>query len=59
MIIWVDAQLPPAIAVWISENSDAQALAVREVGLRDASDRQIFLAAKEAGSARIAIFCDC
>lgn len=46
MIIWVDAQLPPAIAVWITASSDNQAIAVREIGLRDASDRQIFLEAK-------------
>jgi predicted nuclease of predicted toxin-antitoxin system len=48
MIIWVDAQLPPAIAAWISETSDTQALAVRDLGMRDASDPQIFLAAKQA-----------
>lgn len=46
MIIWVDAQLPPAIAAWISDTFGIEAKAVRELGLRDATDRQIFLAAK-------------
>lgn len=50
MIIWVDAQFSPAIAAWISENFDAQAIPVRELGLRDAADREIFLAAKGAGT---------
>ncbi|HKP55046.1 MAG TPA: DUF5615 family PIN-like protein [Chloroflexia bacterium] len=47
MIIWVDAQLPPAIVGWINGNSAAHAIAVRELGLREASDRQIFLAARQ------------
>lgn len=50
MIIWVDAQFSPAIAAWITENSDAQAIPVRELGLRDAADREIFLAAKREGT---------
>lgn len=49
MTIWVDAQLSPAIAKWISENFPIQAMALRELGLRDASDRDIFQAAKQAG----------
>ena len=48
MKIWIDAQLSPAIAVWINENFDVTASAVRDVGLRDAEDVEIFLAAKEA-----------
>jgi predicted nuclease of predicted toxin-antitoxin system len=46
VVIWVDAQLPPAIAAWISDAFGMEAKAVRELGLRDAMDRQIFLAAK-------------
>ena len=46
MIIWVDAQFSPAIAAWITENIGVQAVAVRELGLRDAVDRHIFLEAK-------------
>ena len=46
MIIRVDAQLPPAIAAWITNTFGVEAKAVRELGLRDAADRYIFLAAK-------------
>ncbi len=51
MTIWVDAQLPPAIASWIAETYGVAALAVlavRDLGLRDAEDRDIFTAAKAA-----------
>ncbi len=47
MTIWVDAQLSPAIAVWIGENFDAKAVAVRDLNLRDSEDEEIFLAAKQ------------
>lgn len=47
MKIWVDAQLSPALAVWISSQFSIEAKAVRELGLRDATDHQIFLRAKE------------
>ena len=46
MIIWVDAQLPPAIAAWITENHGVTAVAVRDLGLRDATDQEIFTAAQ-------------
>jgi predicted nuclease of predicted toxin-antitoxin system len=46
MTIWVDAQLPPAIASWITENYEISALPVRDVGLRDATDEEIFAAAR-------------
>ncbi len=46
MIIWVDAQFSPAIADWITDTFGIEAKAVRELGLRDAADRRIFLAAK-------------
>jgi predicted nuclease of predicted toxin-antitoxin system len=48
MIIWVDAHLSPAIATWITTNFDVIALALRDVGLRDAEDPEIFAAAKTA-----------
>jgi predicted nuclease of predicted toxin-antitoxin system len=46
MTIWVDAQMSPAIAVWISRSFAVNALAVRELNLRDATDQEIFQAAK-------------
>ncbi|MBL8186522.1 MAG: DUF5615 family PIN-like protein [Acidobacteria bacterium] len=49
MIIWIDAQLSPAIAKWVNENFSVQAKPLKELGLRDSTDRQIFEAAKQAG----------
>lgn len=46
MTIWVDAQMSPAIAVWISRSFAVNAVAVRELGLREATDTEIFQAAK-------------
>ena len=46
MKIWVNAQLPPAIATWIAANFGVEAAAVRELNLRDATDSEIFAAAK-------------
>jgi predicted nuclease of predicted toxin-antitoxin system len=48
--IWIDAQLSPALAAWINRNYDEiEAKSVRAVGMRDAEDREIFQAAREAG----------
>jgi predicted nuclease of predicted toxin-antitoxin system len=47
MIIWVDAQLSPAIAIWMRQEFAVSAIAIRDLGLRDATDREIFLAAKQ------------
>ena len=49
MIIWIDAQLSPAIASWIRQNFTVDAVALRDIGLRDAEDEEIFIAAKNAG----------
>jgi predicted nuclease of predicted toxin-antitoxin system len=46
MIIWTDAHLSPAIAVWMTANFDVMAFSLRELGLRDAEDSEIFAAAK-------------
>ena len=42
MILWLDAQLPPSLAVWLSRTFGVDAHAMRDVGLRDAEDRAIF-----------------
>ena len=47
MIIWLDAHLSPGIAVWITGTFDIKAYALRDVGLRDAEDSEIFEAAKD------------
>ena len=48
MIIWIDAQLSPALASWITTNFSIKCHTVRELGLLGAKDRQIFQAAREA-----------
>jgi predicted nuclease of predicted toxin-antitoxin system len=51
MKIWLDAQLPPALARWFQEQPwDIKAVAVRDIGLRDASDPEIFAKARAAGA---------
>jgi predicted nuclease of predicted toxin-antitoxin system len=46
MRIWIDAQMSPAIAAWISSNYAVNAVAIRDLGLRDAEDKEIFEAAR-------------
>lgn len=48
MSIWIDAQLSPELARWITETFGLQAHAVRDLGLRDAQDSEIFQAARRA-----------
>ena len=48
MKIWVDAQLSPVIAQWLSSTYGVEAAAVRDLRLRDARDRDIFLTARDA-----------
>lgn len=50
MIIWLDAQLSPSLAPWIQSTFMVETHALRDVGLRDATDRAIFNAAKAAGA---------
>ncbi|MBW4468224.1 MAG: DUF5615 family PIN-like protein [Pegethrix bostrychoides GSE-TBD4-15B] len=46
MTIWVDAQLPPTLAAWLSITFDLEAAALRDLSLRDAQDIEIFEAAR-------------
>jgi len=50
VIVWVDAQLNPALAPWISGEFGVDAFSVKYLGLRDAADREIFEAARTAGA---------
>jgi predicted nuclease of predicted toxin-antitoxin system len=50
MNIWLDAQLSPAMAAWISAEFGVSVVAVRDLGLREAKDRGIFLSARQAGT---------
>lgn len=49
-MIWIDAQISPSIAGWISETLGFPATALRDIGLRDAADLEIFKAAREANA---------
>jgi predicted nuclease of predicted toxin-antitoxin system len=40
--IWVDAQPSPALATWMSTALGVEAMALRDLGLRDAEDSEIF-----------------
>lgn len=46
MKIWLDAQLPPTLANWLSDTFGVEAFALRDLSLRDAKDIEIFEAAR-------------
>ena len=49
--LWVDAQLSPSLAGWLRRTFGVDAEAVRDLGLRDAEDPDIFARARSAGAA--------
>ena len=48
MKLWIDAQLSPKLAQWLSEKYAVEASPVRRLGLHDATDDAIFDAARNA-----------
>ena len=50
MTLWLDAQLSPALAAWITATWGVDTQALRNLGLRDAEDEAIFQAARAAGA---------
>jgi predicted nuclease of predicted toxin-antitoxin system len=50
LTIWIDAQLSPDLALWLTEQFRVEARAVRDVHLRDAKDLEIYEAARRAGA---------
>ena len=50
MTLWIDAQLSPALARWVSEIFGVAAHAVRDLEFREVKDLAIFQAAREAGA---------
>jgi len=50
MILWIDAQLSPALAPWITAQFEIDAHSVKDLGYRNATDRAIFDAARGAGA---------
>lgn len=49
MILWIDAQLSPSLAPWITGQFGIEAYSANWLGYRDASDHVIFQAARQAG----------
>ena len=49
--IWIDAQLPPALAVWLERQHGVIAAHVLELGLVSADDSVIFDAARSGRAA--------
>lgn len=49
MKFWIDAQLPPALAAWLSARYGVEAIALKDLGMRDSTDGEIFSAARQAG----------
>ncbi len=48
MSVWIDAQISPMIAQWLRTELQIDAVAIRDVGLRDAEDAAIFFEARGA-----------
>lgn len=48
MKFWVDAQLPPMLADWLSRKYGVEAHSLCDLGLRDSPDIEIFQAARRA-----------
>lgn len=53
MKFWLDAQLPPQLAGWLAAEFGVVASPLRDLGLRDADDAQIFQQARQQGVALI------
>lgn len=51
MIVWVDAQLAPALAPWLTKELGVEAYSVRYLNLLHAKDRGIFDEARESNVA--------
>jgi predicted nuclease of predicted toxin-antitoxin system len=47
-MIWVDAHLSPALAKWITAEFGEAAQSVRDLGLRQAKDQDLFASARQA-----------
>lgn len=48
MTLWLDNQLPPALAAWMRSALSIECLPVRDLNLQRASDTEIFTAARNA-----------
>ncbi len=50
MKFWIDAQLSPTLAPWLSTTFAVEAFSARWLGCQHASDEEIFTAAREANA---------
>jgi predicted nuclease of predicted toxin-antitoxin system len=50
MKIWIYAQLPPTLANWLNTNFEVEAISLKELGLRDAKDTEIFEVARQSNA---------
>ena len=50
MKVWIDAQLSPGLARWLSDHQAVEAFSARWLGLHDATDETIFDAARRANA---------
>ena len=50
MKFWLDAHLSPKLAVWMRSDLGLDAYTLRDIGLRDSGDEEIFQAARTAGA---------
>lgn len=48
--IWLDNQLPPALATWVRATLGVECTSIRELALQRATDLDIFRAARAAGA---------
>jgi predicted nuclease of predicted toxin-antitoxin system len=48
--VWLDAQLSPLLVKWITETLGLDCRHVRDLGLRNSSDKEIFFAARKTGT---------
>ncbi|MEH2249551.1 DUF5615 family PIN-like protein [Nostoc sp.] len=56
MNIWIDAQLPPTLVVWLNSTFGVSAIALKDLGLRDAEDVEIFGCARGAFAVSLLIW---
>ncbi|MEM8611331.1 MAG: DUF5615 family PIN-like protein [Cyanobacteria bacterium P01_H01_bin.105] len=55
MILWLNAQLPPRIAHWLSKTFSVEAVTLYDLNLRDAGDIEIFGAARTNGPGTVVV----
>jgi predicted nuclease of predicted toxin-antitoxin system len=50
VILWIDAQLSPHLAPWLTNHFEVEAFSARRLGLRSAKDHEIFAKARAEGA---------